>query len=58
MATITLFLATGETFTFRNAEVTGDTERELFLTYTAVSDGKKGTVRVRKQAIVAHSEKP
>lgn len=58
MATVTLFLPTGETFTFRGAKVLGDTERELFLSYKAVSDGETGEVRVRKEAIVAHSVKP
>jgi hypothetical protein len=57
MATVTLFLKSGETFTFRNAKVRGDSERELFLTYKAVSDGQIADLRVRKEAIVAHSVK-
>lgn len=51
-----LFLPTGKTFTFKG-EVVGDTENELIVQYTAVSDGRIATVRVRKEAIVAWSVK-
>lgn len=57
MSTVTLFLPSGKTFTFRGAEIVGDTEAELFLKYVAVSDGRIGEVRIRKDAIVAYSVK-
>jgi hypothetical protein len=57
LVTVTLFLPTGRTFTFKDATIIGDTEAELHLAYTAQSDGALARLRVRKDAIVAFSTK-
>jgi hypothetical protein len=54
---VTLFLPSGETFTFRDVIEIKDTERELFLTYRSVSDGRDARLEVRKPAIVGFSVK-
>jgi len=57
MGTVTLFLPTGKTFTFRGAEILSDTESELSLKYKSVTDHRLGELVVRKDAIVAYSFK-
>lgn len=50
--TICLFIPTGRTFTFRNAEITTDNETVLVIEYAAMSDGLKKRITVQKTAIV------
>ena len=57
MKTVCLFLPTGSTFTFRNAEIVTDNETVLVIEYVAMSDGRRGVMVAQKFAIVGHSVK-
>jgi len=50
--TVCLFIPTGRTFTFRNAEIATDNETVLVIKYTAMSDGKVKTMTAQKTQIV------
>lgn len=50
--TICLFLPSGKTFTFRNAQIETDNESVLIILYTAMSDGMKKRIIVQKTMIV------
>lgn len=57
MAIVCLFLPTGHTFTFHDAEVEADNETTLTVSYVALSDGEAGVLTVQKSAIVGFSVK-
>jgi len=56
MATICLFMPTGKTFTFREAEIITDNESVLEIDYVAMSDGCAKHLTVQKSALVGWSE--
>ena len=55
--TISFFLPTGRTFTFRNAEILTDNETVIVIKYVAMSDGKESVGTFQKTQFVGHSTK-
>jgi hypothetical protein len=54
--TICLFIPTGRTFTFKNAEILTNNETVLVIEYVAMSDGKSKKITVQKDQIVGWAE--
>lgn len=54
-SSLSLFLPTGCTFTFRDVEILADNESVLAVRYVAVSDGLDKVLTVQKSAVVGWS---